>query len=103
MAMLSLAFATLISCVPMAYGNTGFIHPPPFVTSAGFMHNTSWELGSLQHLQWKANSSSYNISIWQQSLDRLGAKPGAVIFSMSAFILFATLSMLSQSSSLSYN
>lgn len=57
--------------------NGSFLNPPDGVSNDPYITNPVWALGGKQTLKWTTLLTTYNISLWQQSMTQNVATQGA--------------------------
>ena len=80
--LLSLFFIVLsFARINVADGDNLFIFPTAPGPDQTYVGDLSWSIGSSQKIQWITTIDSYNITLWQQSLELNSAQGLASIYS----------------------
>lgn len=67
--------------INVADGDNLFIFPNAPGPGQNYVGDLSWSIGSSQKIQWTTTIDSYNITLWQQSMEWNSAQALASIYS----------------------
>ena len=74
-------FVIVLSFARINVADNVFIFPNAPGPGQNYVGDLSWSIGSSQKIQWTTTIDSYNITLWQQSLELNSAQALASIYS----------------------
>ena len=74
-------FVVVLGFARINVADNVFIYPNAPGPGQNYVGDLSWSVGSSQKIQWTTTIGSYNITLWQQSLQRNAAQGLASIYS----------------------